>query len=50
MVHEKRVSQTVFPGPAASASPENLLEMPRLGPYPRLRDPETRDGPQRAVF
>lgn len=36
MVHAQRVCQTVVPGPAASASPENVLGMQRLGHYPKL--------------
>ena len=39
--HKSRCSQTVVPGPAASASPGNLLEMQTLGPYPRPPGLET---------
>ena len=39
--HKSRCSQTVILGPAASASPGNLLEMQTLGPYPRPPGLET---------
>lgn len=35
-----RGSPSVIPGPAASASPGNSLDMQILGPYPRPRESE----------
>ena len=43
-------SQTVVPGPAASASPGNLLEMHTLRTHPRETKPETQEKGSAACF